>query len=159
MLERVGVEHTLRQFRATDFSAEEAARALRVPFASIVKTIVVRGDRTGVMRVCLTGPTRLSLQKLARVSGNKRVELVASEELRRLTGYLRGGVSPLGGRGKHPVYCDASVLGAPRVLVNAGMRGVQIELDPKDLVRAADAAVADLTEDDDAGETTAAPYR
>lgn len=106
----MGIPHRVRRFEATALSAEEAAEVLQVPLASIVKTIVLQGDRTGVMRVCLSGTRRLSLRKLAQVSGNKRVGLVPIQDIRRLTGYVRGGVSPLGGRIRHRVYCDAAVV-------------------------------------------------
>ncbi len=147
ILERLGVPHSVQRFEATELSAEEAAETLQVPLASIVKTIVLQGDRTGVMRVCLPGTRRLSLKKLAQVSGNKKISLVPIQDLRRLTGYLRGGVSPLGGRTRHPVYCDTAVLTLARIFVNAGMRGLQINLTPDALVRAANAVIADISEE------------
>ena len=148
ILEALGIEHRVQRFRAAELSAEEAAESLKVPLDAIVKTIVLHGDRTGVMRACLPGSRRISLKKLAQVSGNKRVTLVPLEDLRRLTGYLRGGVSPLGGRTQHAVYCDAAILTRPRVFVNGGMRGLQIDLAPEALVRAANAVVADLSEEE-----------
>jgi Cys-tRNA(Pro)/Cys-tRNA(Cys) deacylase len=147
ILDALGVPYTLRRFKATELSAEEAATALGVPLAAVVKTLVLQGDRTGVMRVCLPGTRRLSLKKLAEASGNKHVSLLPVEDLFRLTGYLRGGVSPLGGRRTHPVYCDESVLDLPRILINGGMRGLQIDLTPQALVRAAGAVVANLDEE------------
>lgn len=148
ILEGLGIPHVIRRFRATDLSAEEAARILDVPLDRVIKTLVVRGDRTGVMRVLMPGTKRLSLRKLARISGNRRAEFVPAGDLPRLTGYRRGGVSPLGGRATHPVYCDASILTFPRILVNAGMRGLQLDLEPGDLVRAVAARAADLAEDE-----------
>lgn len=147
ILERLDVAHSVQRFDATELTAEEAAETLHVSLASIVKTIVLQGDRTGVMRVCLPGTRRLSLKKLAHVSGNKKVSLVPVQDLPRLTGYLRGGVSPLGGRTRHPVYCDAAVLTQARIFVNAGLRGLQIELAPEALARAANAVVADISEE------------
>lgn len=147
ILERLAIPHTIRRFGATELSAEEAAWALDVPLDRVVKTLVVQGDRTGVMRVLMPGTSRLSLKKLAQVSGNKKVEFVPAEDLLRLTGYRRGGVSPLGGRSVHPVYCDVSVLGLPRILVNGGMPGLQLDVQPRDLIRAAAAVTADLCED------------
>jgi Cys-tRNA(Pro)/Cys-tRNA(Cys) deacylase len=146
ILERLAIPHTIRRFHATDLSAEEAARALDVPLDRVVKTLVVRGDHTGVMRVLLPGTKRLSLKKLAHASGNKTVEFVPTEDLLRLTGYRRGGVSPLGGRRAHPVYCDISVLALPRILVNGGLRGLQLDVEPRPLIRAAAAVTADLSE-------------
>lgn len=146
ILESLGIAHSVQRFRAAELSAEEAAEHLQVPLDAIVKTIVLHRDRTGVVRVCLPGSRRLSLKKLAQVSGNKRAALVPIADLRRLTGYLRGGVSPLGGRTHHAVYCDSAILTLPRVFVNGGLRGLQIELAPEALVRAANAVVADLSE-------------
>ena len=147
ILDALGVPYCLRRFKATELSAEEAAKALDVPLASVVKTLVLRGDRTGVIRVCLPGTKRLSLKKLAAASGNKHVGLLPVEDLFRLTGYLRGGVSPLGGHRTHPVYCDKSVMDLSHILINGGMRGLQIDLAPQALVQVAGAVVADLDEE------------
>lgn len=152
ILEQLALPHRVQRFAvhrsgAGAASAEDAAEALGVPLAVIVKTIVVRGDRTGVMRVCLPGTRRLNLKKLARASGNKQVVLVPVEHLPRLTGYVRGGVSPLGGRTAHPVFCDASIQTQTRIFVNGGMRGLQIDIAPDALVRAVKATVADLSDE------------
>lgn len=152
ILQNLGLPHRVQKFPAHRFgaaaaSAEEAAEALGVSLASIVKTLVLRGDRTGVMRVCLPGTRRLNLKKLARVSGNKHVTLVPIDDIPRLTGYIRGGVSPLGGRTVHAVFCDASIHAQTRIFVNGGMRGLQIDLSPDALVRAANATVADLSDE------------
>jgi len=152
ILERLGLSHRVQRFAAHTFgatsaSAEEAAEALAVPLASIVKTLVLRGDRTGVMRVCLPGTRRLNLKKLARASNNKHFTLVPVDHLQRLTGYVRGGVSPLAGRTLHPVFCDASIQAQTRIFVNGGMRGLQIELAPDALLRATNATVADLSDE------------
>ena len=152
ILEWLGLPHRVQRFETHTFgketaSAEEAAEALAVPLASIVKTLVLRGDRTGVMRVCLPGTRRLNLKKLARASNNKQVSLVPVEHLQRLTGYVRGGVSPLAGRTPHAVFCDASIQSQTRIFVNGGMRGLQIELAPDALLRATSATVADLSDE------------
>jgi Cys-tRNA(Pro)/Cys-tRNA(Cys) deacylase len=152
ILERLGLSHRVQRFAPRTFgtpsaSAEEAAEALAVPLASIVKTLVLRGDRTGVMRVCLPGTRRLNLKKLARASSNKHVTLVPVDQLQRLTGYVRGGVSPLAGRTPHLVFCDASIEAQTRIFVNGGIRGLQIELAPDALLRATNATVADLSDE------------
>jgi len=147
LLERVGIPHEIREFQEEELGAEEAARKLQIPLAQVFKTLVVRGDRTGVILVCLPGTTTLSLKALAKVSGNRKVELVEKDEIHRLTGYLRGGVSPLGGKKVYPVYLDHSALSQPMLSVSAGMRGMQIFLKPEDLRRATGATVAALGED------------
>jgi Cys-tRNA(Pro)/Cys-tRNA(Cys) deacylase len=89
----------------------------------------------------------LNLKALARVSGNRKVEMVEKDEIHRLTGYLRGGVSPLGGKKHYPVFVDQSTLEQPVVSVSAGMRGMQLFLAPQDLVRATQAKVASIGEE------------
>jgi Cys-tRNA(Pro)/Cys-tRNA(Cys) deacylase len=128
-LDKAGIRYQVREFQETELGADEVAVKLGIPLAQVFKTLVLRGDRTGVILACLPGTTTLSLKAMARASGNKQVELVDTDDILRLTGYIRGGVSPL-----------------PLVSISAGMRGLQIFLAPDDLVRAARATVAALGE-------------
>ena len=146
ILDRVGVPYTVREFQEEEFGAGEAAEKLGLPLAQVFKTLVVRGDRTGVILACLPGDTTLSLKALARASGNKQVELVETDDILRLTGYVRGGVSPLGGKRVYPVYVDRSCLERPLVSVSAGMRGLQLLLAPGDLLRATRGILAPLAD-------------
>ncbi|MFA5026786.1 MAG: Cys-tRNA(Pro) deacylase [Candidatus Methylomirabilota bacterium] len=147
LLDRAGVRYEVREFQEEDLSADEAARKLRLPLAQVFKTLVVRGDRTGILLACLPGSMTLSLKALAKVSGNKTAELVEKDEIHRLTGYLRGGVSPLGAKKPYPVILDASARAQPFLSVSAGMRGLQILVAPADLARAAGATVAPIGDD------------
>lgn len=142
ILERLGIPYEVREFREQELSADEAAEKLQIPPARVFKTLVVRGDRTGVILACIPGTMTLSLKTLARVSGNRKVEMVEKDEIHRLTGYLRGGVSPLGGKKNYPVYLDQSALEQPFLSVSAGMRGMQLFVNPQDLARATEAKVA-----------------
>lgn len=144
LLERAGIPYTVRAFQEEELGAEEAAKKLGLPLDQVFKTLVVKGDRTGVILACLPGSTTLSLKALARASGNKQVELVETDDILRLTGYIRGGVSPLGGKKAYAVYVDPSALEQPLVSVSAGMRGMQILIAPNDLIRATEATVAPL---------------
>ena len=144
VLDRASVPYTVREFQEEELGAEDAAEKLGLPLDQVFKTLVVRGDRTGVILACLPGSTTLSLKALARASGNKQVELVETEDILRLTGCIRGGVSPLGGKKAYPVYVDRSGLEQPLVSVSAGMRGMQLLLTPQDLIRATRATVAPL---------------
>lgn len=144
VLDRAGVPYTIREFQEEKLGAEEAAEKLGLPLDQVFKTLVVRGDRTGVILACLPGSTALSLKALARASGNKQVELVETDDILRLTGYIRGGVSPLGGKKVYAVYVDQSVLEQSLVSVSAGMRGMQLLLAAADLVRATRGVVAPL---------------
>ncbi|HXZ44697.1 MAG TPA: Cys-tRNA(Pro) deacylase [archaeon] len=141
VLDKLGIPYEIREFQEEQLGAEEVAEKLHIPLAQVFKTLVVRGDRTGVMLACLPGTMTLSLRALAKESGNRNVEMVERDEIHRLTGYLRGGVSPLGGKKEYPVYLDRSALEQPIVSVSAGMRGMQLFLKPQDLIRAAKARV------------------
>lgn len=142
ILERLGIPYEIREFQEQELSADEAAERLQIPLAQVFKTLVVRGDRTGVILACIPGTMTLSLKTLARVSGNRKVEMVEKDEIHRLTGYLRGGVSPLGGKKNYPVYLDQSALEQPFLSVSAGIRGMQLFVNPQDLARATEAKVA-----------------
>jgi Cys-tRNA(Pro)/Cys-tRNA(Cys) deacylase len=141
-LDKLGIPYEIREFQEEELGADEVAQKLGIPLAQVFKTLVVRGDRTGVILACLPGSMTLSLKVLAKESGNRKVEMVEKDEIHRLTGYIRGGVSPLGGKKKYPVYLDHSALQQPIVSVSAGMRGMQLFLKPQDLARATRARVA-----------------
>jgi Cys-tRNA(Pro)/Cys-tRNA(Cys) deacylase len=141
VLDKLGIPYEIREFEEEELGADEVAERLRIPLAQVFKTLVVRGDRTGVILACLPGTMTLSLKPLARVSGNRKVEMVEKDEILRLTGYIRGGVSPLGGKKDYPVYLDQSALEQPIVSVSAGMRGMQLFIKPLDLARATRAKV------------------
>ncbi len=144
ILDRAGLRYEVREFQEEELGAEEVAQKLQLPLARVCKTLVVQGDRTGVLLACLPGSRTLSLKALAAASGNKQVALVDRADIHRLTGYIRGGVSPLGGKRTYPVFLDQRALAEPLVSISAGMRGMQILLAPKDLVLAASATVANI---------------
>jgi Cys-tRNA(Pro)/Cys-tRNA(Cys) deacylase len=143
-LDKLGFPYEIREFQEEELGADEVAKKLRIPLAQVFKTLVVRGDRTGVILACLPGTMTLSLKALARESGNRKVEMVEKDKIHRLTGYIRGGVSPLGGKKDYPVYLDESALAQPIVSVSAGMRGMQLFIQPQDLARASRAKVAPI---------------
>ena len=146
ILERLKLPYELRAYDEDELGAEEAARKLDLPLERVFKTLVVRGDRTGVVLACLPGSTTLSLKQLAAVSGNKRCELVAVDEIHRLTGYLRGGVSPIGARKAYPLFLDRRAMQHDTISVSAGMRGLQLLVSGAALVQAGNARLADLAE-------------
>lgn len=131
-----------------DVSAKAVAAKIGIPTERIFKTLVARGDKTGVMLACVPGDSELDLKALASASGNKKVEMVHMKEILTLTGYIRGGVSPLGTKKTYPVYIDESAFAFDRICVSAGARGVQIFLDPKDLSRAVEAISALIAKPD-----------
>ena len=116
-----------------------------MPASQVFKTLVVRGDKNGIMFAVIPGDGELDLKALARASGNKRAELVHLKEVLPLTGYIRGGCSPLGAKKEYPVYLDESARQWVTIAVSAGKRGEQILLAPMDLVQAVRAVTAALT--------------
>lgn len=147
ILERLGIAYTLLEFDVDedDLSAQDAAKKLGLPPEQIFKTLVARGDKSGVIIACVPGGSELDLKALAKVSGNKRVDLVPLKEIRQLTGYIRGAVSPLGLKSNYPFYLDQSAFTHPAIIVSAGNRGVQVSLSPQDLTSALEAQTGTLT--------------
>lgn len=143
ILERLGVEFDLVDYPVDedDLSAERAALVLDMEPAAVFKTLVVRGDRTGVMLAIVPAGHVLDLKALARLSGDRKVEMVRLEEVERLTGYVRGAVTALGTKKRYPVYADASIERPERIGVSAGARGKELKLDPAAYLRAVGAKV------------------
>ena len=146
MLDRAGVRYELREYRVDeeDLSAPHVAALIGLPPEQVFKTLVARGDRTGVLLAAIPGSLELDLKALAAASGNKKVELVPLKEVLPLTGYVRGGVSPLGARKPYPLYLDSSASRWPLIAVSAGVRGVQMLVAPDALAAAADAQLHPL---------------
>jgi Cys-tRNA(Pro)/Cys-tRNA(Cys) deacylase len=141
LLDRAGIHYELREYQVdeNDLSAPHVAAAIGMPPEQVFKTLVARGDRTGVLMACIPANTELDLKALAAASGDKKVELVAMKEVLPLTGYIRGGVSPLGTRKPYPLYLDETAGLWDRISVSAGLRGCQMLLAPGDLARTVEA--------------------
>jgi Cys-tRNA(Pro)/Cys-tRNA(Cys) deacylase len=146
MLDQLKIEYELRAYEVSEdeLDALSVARKVDMPPEATFKTLVARGDKTGVMLACVPGDAELDFKKLAAATGDKKVEMVAVKEIQSLTGYIRGGVSPLGSKKKYPLYLDRSAFDHERVSVSAGRRGLQMILAPRDLQRATNAIIADL---------------
>jgi Cys-tRNA(Pro)/Cys-tRNA(Cys) deacylase len=128
-----------------DLSAAAAAAKTGVELDRIFKTLVAVGDKTGPFMCVIPGSAELDLKKAARASGNKAVSMLPLKELEPLTGYQRGGCSPVGSKKKLPVYVDETAQLWEELSVSAGHRGLQMLLAPDELLRAADGVFADLT--------------
>ena len=146
ILEGLGIPYELHtaDVDENDLSAVTMAHNLGVDPACVFKTLVARGDKTGVLMACIPAAAELDLKALAAASGNKHAEMVALKDVRPLTGYVRGGCSPLGGKKSYPVFVDASALVQDSIYISAGLRGVQICLLPQDLLRAVNGHTADI---------------
>ena len=125
-------------------SAEDAAAKTNVPEEQTFKTLCARGDKNGVMMVCVPAGRELDFKKLASASGNKSAELVHLKEVNGLTGYIRGGCSPIGTKKKYPVYIDETAILFDYITVNAGQRGLLFKLNPEDLIKVTEAQAADI---------------
>src|SRR5262245_17055873 len=135
ILEASGVHYELRTYPVDedDLSAPRVAEKIGMPAEQVFKTLVARGDRTGVILACIPANTDLDLKALAAASGNKKVELVAVKEVLGLTGYIRGGVSPVGTKKTYAFYLDETADLWDLISVSAGARGCQMLLAPEKL--------------------------
>ena len=145
-LDRLKIDYRLVEYDVdeSDLSAESVARKVGLPLEQVFKTLVARGDKTGVFVACIPGNTDLDLKAMATVSGNKNAEMVHVGEIQQLTGYIRGGVSPIGTKKYYPIFLDESAMGFPLISISAGLRGSQIFISPGDLIKALDIKVCKI---------------
>ena len=132
------------EYDENDLAGVHIAENLGLDPDIVFKTLVARGDKTPYVVFCIPCAYELDLKKCAKASGNKRVELIAVKELLPLTGYIRGGCSPIGMKKQFPTYFDESVLLYDKITVSAGVRGCQFFLNPDELIGFIGAETADL---------------
>jgi Cys-tRNA(Pro)/Cys-tRNA(Cys) deacylase len=146
LLDRLGIPYQMRTYAVDpeDLSALRVAEKVGLPAGQLFKTLVVRGDRTGVQLAVVPGDAELDLKALARVTGDRSVTPVPLKEVQPLTGYVRGGVTALAAKKEYPVVLDRSAQRWPVISISAGMRGMQLLLSPGDYARATRAAMADI---------------
>jgi Cys-tRNA(Pro)/Cys-tRNA(Cys) deacylase len=137
-LEQLGIRYELREYEVDPerLDAETVAAQVGLPPEQVFKTLVARGDRTGVVIAVVPGDAELDGKALAKMTGDRRVEVVPLREVQPLTGYIRGGVTALGLRRGYPVYVDETAELFDVISVSAGVRGTQILLAPSDYLRA-----------------------
>ena len=129
-----------------DLSATHVAAQLGEDVAQVFKTLVLHGDKSGYFVCVVPGADEVDLKKAAKISGNKSCEMVPVKELLPLTGYIRGGCSPIGMKKHFPTYIHQAALEFDKIYVSAGQRGLQIQVSPADLIREARATVSDITQ-------------
>jgi ybaK/ebsC protein len=129
----------------SDLSGVHIAKQTGLPPEIMFKTLVARGEKRGLLVFCIPVNAELDLKKCAAVAGDKRVELVAVKELLGLTGYIRGGCSPIGMKKDFPTYFDETVILYDKITVSAGIKGCQLMLSQSELIDFIGATVADLT--------------
>jgi Cys-tRNA(Pro)/Cys-tRNA(Cys) deacylase len=134
------------EYDESDLSGTHAADAMGIPREQVFKTLVTRGAGKKLYVFCLPVNTELNLKKAAKITGEKNIEMVHVKEIQELTGYIRGGCSPIGMRKKYPTVIDETALLYDSIGVSAGARGIQIMLSPDDLISYIQAEVADITD-------------
>lgn len=132
------------EYDERDLSGIHAAQALGMPAEQVFKTLVARGERTGINVFCIPVCCELDLKKAARAAGDKNMELVPVRELLSITGYIRGGCSPVGMKKKYPTFLDETCILWEEIAVSAGERGHQMTLNPEQLAGFIGAEITDL---------------
>lgn len=146
ILDRLNIPYELKTYKVdlNDLSAVHVASQVNMNIKTVFKTLVARSDKNNIVMACIPGDDELHLKKLAQAANFKKVEMIHLKELQPLTGYIRGGCSPLGTKKNYPVYIDKTALNWNQIAISAGIRGEQIILNPNDLIKAVNATVVDL---------------
>lgn len=149
ILDCLGIKYELREYDVDpdDLTAETVAAKIGLPSEQVFKTLVVRGDRGGVYLAIIPGNTELDPKALARLTGDRKVELAPLKEVQQLTGYIRGGVTALGAKRDYPVFADETIELFDIVSISAGVRGTQILIPPADFLLAVKAAIGAIARD------------
>lgn len=147
LLDRAKIAYELVPYRVDEenLAATHVAEQLGEDIECVFKTLVLKGDRTGYFVCVVPGDHEVDLKAAARVSANKKADLIPMKELLPVTGYIRGGCSPIGMKKPFPVYIHATATAHPFIYVSAGIRGLQLKIAPADLIRFVGATVADIS--------------
>lgn len=149
ILDRLKIRYELMEYEAdeADLSAIHLAQTAGLPIDKIFKTLVLEGDKNGNFVCIIPGGLEINLKKAALASSNKKVAMIKMKDLEPLTGYIRGGCSPLGMKKNFPVYLDEAAFNHDFIYISAGIRGVQIKLSPADLMIACNARKVAISQD------------
>ena len=145
LLDKAHISYRLIPYEVdeNDLAASHVAQSLGDPIEKVFKTLVLCGDRNGHLVCVVPGNMEVDLKALAKASGNKKVEMILMKDLLSTTGYIRGGCSPIGMKKKFPTYIHSSALDFDKIYISAGVRGLQIEIAPGDLIRFTEALAGD----------------
>lgn len=127
-----------------NLAADHVAEELGEDINQVFKTLILHGDRSGYFVCVVPGNTEVDLKKAAKAAGAKKAEMIPMKELLPLTGYIRGGCSPIGMKKPFPTFFHSSALDFDVIYVSAGVRGLQLKIDPQDLISYVRANVTDL---------------
>ena len=129
----------------SDLSGTHIAEQIGLPCEMVFKTLVAKGDKTGPLVFCIPAAEELDLKAAASLTGNKRIEMVHVKDLLGLTGYIRGGCSPVGMKKKFPTFVDESALEHPKITISSGARGAQLLISTEALLQFTQAKTLPLT--------------
>lgn len=151
LLDKAGIAYNLipYEFDENDLAAQHVADSLGQDIARVFKTLVLHGDKTGYIVCVVPGNMEVNLKALAKESGNKKVEMIAMKDLLSVTGYIRGGCSPIGMKKRFPTFFHITATDFDTIYVSAGVRGLQVEISPKDLIAFVQAKVAEVASFED----------
>lgn len=146
MLDRAAIPYETVPYEVDEqnLAAQHVAFQLGEDIRQVFKTLVLRGDKTGIFVCVIPGDCELDLKCAAKVSGNKSADMLPLKELLPTVGYVRGGCSPIGMKKQFPVFFHESALDFDYIYVSAGVRGLQIKISPKDLIGFVKAQIAYL---------------
>ena len=146
LLDKAGITYQLipYEFDENDLAAQHVADSLGQDIERVFKTLILHGDKTGYVVCVVPGDLEVDLKALAKVSGNKKVEMIAMKDLLGVTGYIRGGCSPIGMKKRFPTFFHSTAPSFDTIFVSAGVRGLQLEISPVSLIEFVGATVADV---------------
>lgn len=146
LLDRAKIAYELVPYQVDEnnLAATHVAESLGEPIERVYKTLVLSGDRNGYFVCVVQGDKEVNLKAAAKVSGNKSAEMIPMKELLPTTGYIRGGCTPIGMKKRFPTFIDTTALQYDHIFISAGVRGLQLKLNPQELISYIDAQVADI---------------
>lgn len=150
LLDRAKISYTLVPYEVDEnnLAATHVAEQLGEDIKQVFKTLVLHGDRTGYFVVVVPGDAEVDLKKAAKAAGDKKADLIPMKELLPTTGYIRGGCSPIGMKKPFPTFLHSSATDFDAIYVSAGVRGLQLRINPADLIKFTRATVVDLIHSD-----------
>lgn len=149
MLDKAGISYSTKEYEVdeNDLSGSHVADLMGVDHGSIFKTLVLKGEKTGYLVCCIPVDGELDLKKVAKAAGDKKVEMIPMKDLQAITGYIRGGCSPIGMKKPFPTFLEESAQEYPQIAVSGGARGQQIIIAPQSLIGFIGGKFALLTHD------------
>jgi Cys-tRNA(Pro)/Cys-tRNA(Cys) deacylase len=149
LFDSLGIAYEVREYEVDpdDLAAESVARKVGLPPEQVFKTLVARGDRHGVCFAVIPGNVQLDLKALAKLSGDRSIDVVPLKEVQPLTGYVRGGVTALAAKKAYPVFADETIELFDAISISAGIRGAQLIVAPADYLRATNATLGGIAKE------------